>query len=152
MGSRRSTATAPYVGTDTSRAAAALIESSAPTLEARVIAFIENCSATCEEVEDALGLSHQSAGARIRGAVLHGMVRDSGIRRPLKSGRMGIVWERTSQQEPTPDSEVQRRRIFVERTQVEAWLDMVAPTHPLHAALSKLLAVSALALLVIHGL
>lgn len=48
---------------------------------------------TCDEVEDALAMRHQTASARIY--ELHyryGLLHDSGTRRPTRSGRMAIVY------------------------------------------------------------
>ena len=48
---------------------------------------------TCAEVEARLGLSHQTASARVHG--LHrvkGWIEDSGQRRPTPSGRAAIVY------------------------------------------------------------
>jgi hypothetical protein len=62
-------------------------------LEAAVLEVIRHRhGATDEEVERATGLLHQTASARRRGLVLHGMVRDSGLTRKTNSGRNAIVW------------------------------------------------------------
>lgn len=50
---------------------------------------------TSEEVEQALGLRHQTASARIRELVQAGRVRDSGRRRQVRSGRWARVWVAT---------------------------------------------------------
>lgn len=47
---------------------------------------------TCWEVEQELGLSHQTASARIRELNLKGKLRDSGYRRRTGSGRQATVW------------------------------------------------------------
>lgn len=49
--------------------------------------------ATCEEVETATGLKHQTAAAQIRHLTEAGLVRASAGRRPTQSGRSAIVWE-----------------------------------------------------------
>ncbi len=38
---------------------------------------------------------HQTVGARVRGLVLKGIVRDSGKTRLTRSGRKAVVWEVT---------------------------------------------------------
>ena len=48
---------------------------------------------TCEEVEQRLGLPHQSVSARIRDLSKRGEIRKSGNYRDTKSGRRAIVWE-----------------------------------------------------------
>jgi hypothetical protein len=51
-----------------------------------------NGGATCCEVEEALGLLHQSASSSITRLRQAGRLVDSGKRRPTKTGRMAIVW------------------------------------------------------------
>ena len=48
---------------------------------------------TCEEVEQRLGLPHQSVSARIRDLSKRGEIRKSGNYRDTKSGRRAIIWE-----------------------------------------------------------
>jgi len=49
--------------------------------------------ATCDEAELCLrNLRHQTCGPRIRELVQLGLVKDSGRRRPTRSGREAIVW------------------------------------------------------------
>lgn len=47
---------------------------------------------TDEEIEGALGLTHQSASARRRELVLAGLVRDSGARKRNRTGKRATVW------------------------------------------------------------
>lgn len=86
--------TIPHNGTDTSVEAAHSIENSLPRLERRVfeIVLLQD-GATCDEVERFAGLSHQTASARLRGLAKRGAIRDTGLRRPTRSGRNAIVWE-----------------------------------------------------------
>ena len=82
---------------DTSRAAAKSVEPTVNKIRALVLDCIRlnwtmHGGATCEEVELATGLSHQTCSARIRELVLKGLVRDSGERRMNKSGRTATVW------------------------------------------------------------
>jgi hypothetical protein len=48
--------------------------------------------ATCDEIEQSLGLVHQTASAEIRHLVLGGKLTNSGLRRRVRSGRTAIVW------------------------------------------------------------
>lgn len=89
--------TAPYApGSDTSHAAA---RSHTPedlgTLRARVWAHVERCGhhgATCDEIERDLGLTHQTASARVNELVKAGRLVDSDERRKTRSGRNATVW------------------------------------------------------------
>jgi hypothetical protein len=87
----------PFVsGSDTSEAAAESIKPSSSTLRFKVLTFIKEAGlqgATDDEVEVALDLRHQTASARRRELVLSGHIRDSGSRRPTRSGRGATVWE-----------------------------------------------------------
>jgi len=102
----------PYGGTppfeassDTSRDAAASMAPTAGTLRAKVLEFIRGQppvrwmetigwvgGATDEEIEQALGLMHQTASARRRELVLQGLVREVGFRY-TRSKRKANVWE-----------------------------------------------------------
>src|SRR5215204_811513 len=76
---RRPSHTAPFVpGQPTSRAAAeSLAPSTLGRLEAAVFLYIhEHGPATCDAVESALSMSHQTASARIRGLALKGQLVD----------------------------------------------------------------------------
>lgn len=79
---------------DTSIAAAQSIAEGAEQLRARVLIEIRSCNgATCDEVEVALELRHQTASARINELAEAGRVYDSGQRRKTRSGRQAIVWQ-----------------------------------------------------------
>lgn len=86
----------PYVvGSDTSKAAAESIVPQLPRLELLVYTFILNSGtdgATTDEIEYGTQLAHQTASARVRGLVLKGRIRDSGMRRNTRSGRKAAVW------------------------------------------------------------
>lgn len=85
----------PFVrGSDTSEAAAEEIKPSAGHLRGLVAAHISGRSdgATCDEVEAALGMRHQTASARIRELALSGAISDSGKRRLTRSRRGAVVW------------------------------------------------------------
>lgn len=78
---------------DTSVAAAASLAPSAGQLRSRVLVEVrERGGATCDEVEQALRMQHQTASARIRELVLDGRLVDSGERRLTKSNRRAAVW------------------------------------------------------------
>jgi len=65
-----------------------------PRLRAAVLKHIMKCGkngATCEEVEDALGLRHQSASARVNELMNTGRILVGG-RRETSSGRSAFVW------------------------------------------------------------
>ena len=84
-----------HVDRDTSRAAAKLIEPKAANLRQRVLAELQvrgSFGATCDELEQAFGMSHQTVSARCRELNMTGKTRDSGQRRPTRSGRKAIVW------------------------------------------------------------
>ncbi len=87
---------APSVaGSDTSEAAADSVQSASGRLRAVVFAHVKRCGAggaTCDEVEAALEMRHQTASARVRELVLGGHLRDSGQRRQTRSGRNAAVW------------------------------------------------------------
>jgi predicted HTH transcriptional regulator len=83
----------PYVrGSDTSRDAAESMRPHVRSIADDVLAFIREGSATCDEVEEHLALRHQTASARVRDLVKDGKIRDSGARRPTRSGRMARVY------------------------------------------------------------
>ena len=86
----------PHVrGSETSLAAGLSVAHVRARVQGEVLAFLRARGAhgaTDDEVEVALGLSHQSASARRRELVLKGWVFDSGRRRVNRSRRYGSVW------------------------------------------------------------
>lgn len=83
----------PHSNTTTSRAAAVSMVRDASRLGRLVLQFIAECDGlTCDEIERAAGLSHQTASARVRELVLKGLVTDSGHKRNTCTGRKAIVW------------------------------------------------------------
>lgn len=89
--------TLPTNGTDTSDAAARSMARIAPIIRRRVLELIRDRTqtgfgATCDEVETALKLPHQTASARIRELAKAGDIRDSGNRRLTRSNRKATVW------------------------------------------------------------
>ena len=91
---------APYArGSDTSKEAAESIEPSSGTLRAHVLGFIKRRGKrgmTCDELEHASGLTHQTASARINELMKLQAIRDSGKRRRTRSGRNAVVWVQSS--------------------------------------------------------
>jgi predicted transcriptional regulator len=90
-----------YAQRDTSFAAAKLFEPKAGTLRAKVLAELQvrgSFGATCDEIEQAFGMSHQTVSARVRELSMGGKIRDSGGRRPTRSGRNAICWVATDGQ------------------------------------------------------
>jgi len=80
------------VSSATSAAAAATIdEPELARLESVVLDVIAAAPRTCDAVEVATGLRHQTVSARLRGLVLRGRIVASGQAR-TRSGRRAIVW------------------------------------------------------------
>lgn len=80
---------------DTSVAAAKSVRTCTAKLRAKVrdaIAAKGDHGATCDEIEVATGLSHQTASARVHELAKLGGIEDSGRRRPTRSGRKAAVY------------------------------------------------------------
>jgi len=79
---------------ETSRAALESIDPRKKSCrEQQILEYIDaNGGATCCEVEEALGLLHQSASSTITGLRKAGRLVDTGERRPTNTGCMAIVW------------------------------------------------------------
>lgn len=90
---------APYVReSETSLEAARSVLDSVGGMERFVLDYLRlhgEGGATVDEIEVALNMLHQTAGARTRGLVLKGFVKDSGERRLTRSGRRAVVWVAT---------------------------------------------------------
>jgi len=88
--------TLPHVkGSDTSRAAAESMAAREPTDREQVFAYIQAQGArgaTDDEIEVALGLSHQSASPRRRGLQKDGAIYLTDDRRKTRSGRSAGVY------------------------------------------------------------
>lgn len=84
----------PYArDSDTSRTAAMELAPVAGELCRRVLAHVRQTGgSTVDEIEEALQMLHQTAGARMRDLVLKGYVKDGGERRNTRSGRKAVVW------------------------------------------------------------
>lgn len=86
---------APHNGSPTSREAAQAIEPHAPSLRARVFEYL--CSrgsqgATDDEMQVALSLAAHTQAPRRVELKEAGCVRNSGHKRPTRTGRNAIVW------------------------------------------------------------
>lgn len=85
-----------YSDPDTSRKAAESIAPSAAIMREMVFKIIKRAGEhgmTCDELEVILRMKHQTCSARCRELVLAGRVRDTGRRRPTRSGRPANVYE-----------------------------------------------------------
>jgi len=80
-------------GSDTSKEAAKRSDNSAGAMRLKVLAHINAVgNATCDEIEEAMKLKHQTASARIRELVLDGKIQDTGMRRRTRSGSSARVY------------------------------------------------------------
>lgn len=82
---------------DTSQAARDSVVSTAGEIAQRVYEAIEAHPSTCDELEQSLGLRHQSCSARIRDLAKAKRIIESGITRPTRSGRQAVVWQTRDQ-------------------------------------------------------
>lgn len=89
---------APFAkGSDTSEEAASLLGDLA-RLQAQVLdAIVKRGGATSDEVEEALGLPHQTVSARFWELHRRGTIADSGERRRTRAGRNAAVYKLTKQ-------------------------------------------------------
>jgi len=77
----------------TSAAAAATIgDTELGRLEAYVLSVVTKRPRSCDAIEVATGLSHQTVSARLRGLVLRNQIEDSGQKARTRSGRWAVVW------------------------------------------------------------
>ena len=87
----------PYAkGSDTSKEAAESMTPHVGRLAHQVLGYIVRQGirgATCDEIEEALDLRHQTASARVNELMNRGMIVDRGYRRKTRSGRRATVWE-----------------------------------------------------------
>lgn len=89
------TYTAPSNGTETSNDAARSIEPQLPRLEKMVLDCLRGWGddgLTCDTVEMMTALPHQTTSARLNQLAKRKLIRDSGLRRPTRSGRRAVVW------------------------------------------------------------
>jgi len=81
-------------GNAESMAAHASIVPTKAAMRARVVEYVRSCGehgATVDEIELALGLSHQTVSARATEAKAGGELVTAGVRRPTRSGRPAAV-------------------------------------------------------------
>jgi len=85
----------PFVsGSETSEDAADSVAHTAGFMRAKVLrAIVASDGATCDEIEIALGMPHQTASARIRELVLAGHIADAGTVRLTRRKRRAVVWK-----------------------------------------------------------
>jgi predicted transcriptional regulator len=84
-----------YAPPQTSKDAAESMVKQAPLLQRRILSELQlraDFGATCDELEQAFGIPHQTVSARIREMALKGVIGDSGQKRATRSGRKAIVW------------------------------------------------------------
>ena len=87
--------TLPYQrGSDTSEEAARSVRPHRERMADTVLAAISLRAMTDEELVEMTGLSPSTVRPRRVELVEAGLVRDSGERRPTRSGRKAVVWER----------------------------------------------------------
>ena len=80
-------------GSATSFAAAMSMRAYASQLRWKVLAYVrDHGGCTCEEVEDGLGLKHQTVSPRFTELNAGGFLVDSGKCRNTSSNRRAIVW------------------------------------------------------------
>lgn len=86
---------APYQHhSETSKAAAVAIEPSRESLKGKVLAYLRTAGkATDEQMQEALQMNPSTQRPRRIELWKAGLVRDSGIQKATKSGRMAAVWE-----------------------------------------------------------
>ena len=78
--------------TDTSLAAQKTIRPKAAAIRASIRKYLQEDPSTCDQIEVALGLRHQTASARICELRQTEQIFDTGARRPTRSGALAIVW------------------------------------------------------------
>ncbi len=104
---------------DTSKAARVSIDPG--HLRAKVLAHIVSCGvrgATCDEVEVALRMTHQTASARVNELKGRHAIVDSGNRRPTRSGRGAAVWVKAEYEiggYKNPDGTVEITHVAIKR-------------------------------------
>lgn len=91
-------ATPGHSNPTTSLEAARSMDAPAPKLRLRILSELQlraDVGATCDELEQAYGMPHQTVSARLREMALSGSIVDSGHKRKTRSGRNAIVWHAT---------------------------------------------------------
>jgi hypothetical protein len=89
----RKSITGPRVRATSTAALESISPEEKASREKQILAYIRNNGgATCCEIENALGLLHQSASSMITRLRKAGHLVDTGERRPTNTGRLAIVW------------------------------------------------------------
>ncbi len=90
----RMTGGLPHNGTATSKAAAESMRSRKATDERLILDMLARVIAgsTCDEMEQALGLSHQTCSARFNGLAARFRIVKAGYTRPTRTGRAAEVF------------------------------------------------------------
>lgn len=99
--------TPPFVASDTSKQAAEAAVPLVQSDEETILALLRRRPMTDDAIEEATGLSHQTASARRNGLVAKGLVEDSGRKALTRSGRNAVVWRLVA--EPRPMTALARR-------------------------------------------
>jgi predicted HTH transcriptional regulator len=60
----------------------------------QVLGALEEAPSTCDELEITLQGRHQTISSRIRKGVQDGYIKNTGQKRPTRTGRKAIIWER----------------------------------------------------------
>ena len=76
----------------TSNAAYESIKPHKSSMKYRILKFLEERESTDDEMEMALGMSHQTLSSCRRALVKDGLVEATGDKRPTRSGRLAQVW------------------------------------------------------------
>ena len=82
-------------GADTSAAAFQSTTTMSRALARNIVysqVFAFPCGVTCDAIEEATRMSHQTCSARITELVIEGKIRDTGERRKTRSGRTARVY------------------------------------------------------------
>ncbi len=79
---------------DTSREAYEMCNRGNDSWYGQVLSALEDNPSTCDELEIALHGRHQTISSRIRKGVKEGYIKSTGEKRPTRTGRNAIIWER----------------------------------------------------------
>ena len=80
---------------ETSRSALRRFEAVSGDLDRDIVRALEAAGvygATCEQIEERIGRSHQSVSGNLRHLVERGIIEDSGRKGVTRSGRAAIAW------------------------------------------------------------
>ena len=88
---------------DPSRAAYESVKAHIPTIQGQILSLLLMGPKTCDEMEVILDMPHQTVSACITGLKKAGAVRDSGKRRPTRTGRKATVLEMVTPPPPSKD-------------------------------------------------